>query len=369
MPLVAVNLPHALMAGIKTLIDSGKYLSLESFIEVAAFNQLALEKSEAGNALTHEVASTSSAEGAKKSASPPKRRASTGRIPRQVYVLDKPNSVEDFGAGVRSFAKVVSREGAPRPVSVIGGGAEDARIFGQVNRLLPLKLVCRWVMKNAQSQNQWPLLPEISEALADDAARLGSLLEQQDIAKERKRDECLATGLPRRANGPSKDRFVSQFIARVTRGGHVFPGAVCQYKLASIQGQNLVLAPQGVNFAILENPILDATFSASDTALNEEEIKFLVHHVAASVPQEQADIQAVLTAIGTGASTPQPLISALRSYLPQDWNEGDIQTHVSGLIARMSELNLLRRRWHGRHVEYEIAKEQAQSGGKSREAS
>ena len=43
MPLLAINLSDRLFADIKEHVETGKYQSPESFLEIAAFNQLALE--------------------------------------------------------------------------------------------------------------------------------------------------------------------------------------------------------------------------------------------------------------------------------------------------------------------------------------
>lgn len=358
MPLLAVNLSHAVLNGMKELIDLGKYPSLESFIEVACFNQLALEKS--GGAQLNKsglAVSTEPTRSERKTVpvAPQKKRSTVGKIERQVYLLDRPDKSEDIEAVVAPFKKAASTKALPGALPTPKTEAEGDHIFGQVNRLFPMKLVCRWVMRASTSSQQWPSLSDVSEALADDAARLGSLFEQQDLAQNRKRDDCLATGLPRRSNGPSKDRFLSQFVARVTRAGHIFPGAVCQYGLALIQDQTLALSQQGIDFALVDNPLLDGRLNISTSALNNEETQFLLAHISEWVPQEQADIQAVIGAIASGSSTPTSLTAALRSYLSPDWNEGEIQTHVSGLVARMSELGLLERRWHGRHVEYALS--------------
>jgi hypothetical protein len=138
--------------------------------------------------------------------------------------------------------------------------------------------------------------------------------------------------------------------------------------LASIQDQTLALSQRGIDFALIDNPLLDSELNTSPSALNNEETHFLLAHILEWVPQEQADIQAVIGAIATGSSTPTSLTTALRSYLVSDWNDGEIQTHVSGLIARMSELGLLRRRWHGRHVEYELSNVASPQRGKVHEA-
>jgi hypothetical protein len=370
MPLLAVNLSQALLSGIKELIDSGKYTSLESLIEVACFNQLALERSGGAQLKNSELTFPTGPKPSKRKSvarAPQKKRGTISKIERQVYLLDRPDQPEDVEAVLKPFRKIASTKASPSPLPTISE-AEGDHIFGQVNRLFPMKLACRWVMSASDSHHQWPSLSEVSEALADDAARLGSLLEQHDLAKERKRDECLATGLPRRSNGPSKDRFVTQFVARVTRGGHVFPGAMCQYRLASIQDQKLALSQRGIDFALIDNPLLDGHLDTSSSALNDQETGCLLAHILEWVPQEQADIQAVIGAIAAGSSTPTSLITALRSYLPPDWNDGEIQTHVSGLIARMSELGLLRRRWHGRHVEYELSNVASPWMGKIHEA-
>lgn len=372
MPLVAVNLSQAALSGIKDLIDAEKYASLESFVEVAAFNQLALERS-GGAQLKNSGLTVTGApkprEGKANAGAARKKRSTIGKVERQVYLLDRPDQVEEVEVVLRPFGKVSSTAAPPRPLPMMSGEDQGDYIFGQVNRLFPMKLVCRWVMRASHSRHQWPSLSEVSEALAGDAARLGSLLEQHDLAKDRKRDDCLATGLPRRGNGPSKDRFLSQFVARVTRGGHIFPGAICQYRLASIQDQTLALSQKGIDFALLASPLLDGGLNASPTALSGEETNFLLGHILECVAQEQSDIQAVIGAVATGASTPPSLTSTLRAYLPSDWNDGEIQTHVSGLVARMSELGLLRRRWHGRHVEYELSNVATPPKERVREAS
>jgi hypothetical protein len=131
----------------------------------------------------------------------------------------------------------------------------------------------------------------------------------------------------------------------------------------------LALSQKGIDFALLASPLLDGGLNASPTALSGEETNFLLGHILECVAQEQSDIQAVIGAVATGASTPPSLTSTLRAYLPSDWNDGEIQTHVSGLVARMSELGLLRRRWHGRHVEYELSNVATPPKERVREAS
>src|SRR6516225_5202840 len=44
MPLLAINLSDKLFLQVKELVEKGSYQSPESFLEIAAFNQLALER-------------------------------------------------------------------------------------------------------------------------------------------------------------------------------------------------------------------------------------------------------------------------------------------------------------------------------------
>src|ERR1700741_429346 len=118
MPFLAVNLSQAVINGIKELIDSGKYESLESFIEVASFNQLALERSRGSQLLNSGLTGTAAPKGRerkKAAAASPKRRSTVGKIERQVYLLDRPDVADDVEDVLRPFNKVLSKEAAPKP--------------------------------------------------------------------------------------------------------------------------------------------------------------------------------------------------------------------------------------------------------------
>src|SRR5258708_3806705 len=101
MPLLAINLSQAVLNGIKELIDSGKYTSFESLIEVACFNQLALERSGGAQLKNSELTfSTRPKSSQRKSVvgGPQKKRGTIGKIERQVYLLDRPDQPEDVEA-------------------------------------------------------------------------------------------------------------------------------------------------------------------------------------------------------------------------------------------------------------------------------
>jgi hypothetical protein len=236
------------------------------------------------------------------------------------------------------------------------------RVFGQVNRFLPLKLACRWLATVSATDGKWPNYDLVSDRLADDAATIGSLLERWDSDSGRKRDELLATGLPRRGNSASRDRFLSQFLGRATRAGILYPGVICHYQLAFFIGPTLVLTEQGLAFSALENPILDKRDSKAAAALAPAESAFLARLILESVPAERDDMRVVLQAVVSGQASPTELTEAVRPKFPEDWSDNVFQTHLSGLVARLGELQLLRRNWQGRNVNYQVVdQEQVES--------
>jgi hypothetical protein len=222
-----------------------------------------------------------------------------------------------------------------------------------VNRLFPLKAACRWIINAAVVNGQWPDLRFVIERLAPDAAVLGSSLEKRDGESASKRDEMLGTGLPRKGNLQSSDRYLSQFIARVTRSGNIYPGAISHYGLACISREKVILTGPGVELAVLENPILDA--DAATMTLSADERTFLLHHISEHVSSEKYDFNVVLQQIAGGNSTPSRLMTTARSHFPAEWTDVVFRTHVYGVLARLSELGLITKQWQGRMVQYQVA--------------
>ncbi len=66
----------------------------------------------------------------------------------------------------------------------------------------------------------------------------------------------------------------------------------------------------------------------------------------------------VLKSVKDGNATPAELGEAVRPQFPDEWSDSVFQTHLSGLVARLGDLRLLRRNWLGRNVRYELGDEQ-----------
>jgi hypothetical protein len=368
MPLLAVNLSDTLADQIKPLVEKGLYKSFETFLEIAAFNQLALERGaspaeivEKGHRrVRHAEGSDNGAERSMKMKAKPEPEK-TKSSPRQaqrplarVVVEEVAVTEEDYAAAFKRLAA----NGVKLDTLVVTHPDQDhlshERVFGQVNRLLPLKLACRWLAVSAATEGKWPKYDAISDRLGDDAGIVGSLLEKWDVDNDRKRDEQLATGLPRKGNSASRDRFLTQFLGRITRGGEVYPGAVCQYQLARFEDSAVMLTEQGLAFSNLENPVIDKKDSKTTATLAPAESEFLARQVLRWVPAERDDMRLVFQAVAAGKVTPADLSAAVRSRFPAEWSDSVFSTHLSGLIARLSDLRLMKRVWQGRNVNYEL---------------
>jgi hypothetical protein len=365
MPFLTTNLAGSVFEEIKALVEKGLYASPEQFLEIAAFNQLALERGAkpADLPVRSRQPHRGNHEGTPSVGSLPlaqhrrHRQSSRRRAPKARTESVSENSAS---ATLKKFGLDVLRQLRVEPVPT-EPRAPNERLWGQVNRLFPIKLACRWIAVASAEAGFWLTYDPISDGLARDAASLGSILSALDATAQRKRDELLATGLPRKANLASHDRFLSQYIARTTRAGDIYPGAICQYALAVFHGDQLGLTKAGLDLARLENPVLDleprsaiASLSSGVPAtLSDEERSFLIEQVISFVPGELHDLTIVLEAIVADHATPDHLLASVRPHLPHEWSRMMTRTHVSGVVARLAEMGLIRRKWEGRNARYE----------------
>jgi hypothetical protein len=358
MAVIAVHVSPKTFGEIMKLVSAGSYTGLEQFVEIAIFNQIAIEKGSSPSELMATYRRQNSVSGIPRSTRTLESQATSatrGKEPigRQNRGSAGWNEVELKQALERLSLTHLTSSSLPMadetPITTRG-----ERIWGQVNRLFPIKLICRWVGVAAVLGEHWPKLSDATELLANDAALLGSALEKIDISRNRRREYMLATGLPRRGNLQSRDRFLSQFVARITRAGRIYPGALFHYGLACLQQEKLILTKAGRELAKIENPILDAPLESAGLALSESERSFFLQQVSTHADAEWSDFRAVLSAIRHGSSTPSSLLKAVRNSFPVEWTEIAYRTHISGILARVCDLGLVTKSWDGKRVEYHL---------------
>jgi hypothetical protein len=366
MPVIAVNLAAGVFAEVRTLVEKGLYASPEQFMEIAAFNQLALERGATPEEVVahgHRDSVGGGPSGGKSNSigEPPRplgeqqRARAGGKAPAVRTRKSRGSTISEDAlrqalvrtSKARCIEPPAAAKAAPRPA--------NERVYGLVNRLFPLKVACRWILVANSRGRRWEKHDVLREQLAADAATIGSALEKADLGAGRKRDELLSTGLPRQGNIASQDRFLSQYVARTTRAGEIYPGAICQFALAHFDGERLALTERGVDLARHVNSVLDGgdNFGVPAYTLTPEERAFFVEQAMLFVPGELHDYQLVLSAVGRGSATPDDLLTALRVALPQAWTPLMLRSHVSGIVARLAELGALQRHWEGRNVRYE----------------
>src|SRR5262249_51417995 len=157
----------------------------EQFLEIAAFNQLALERGLSpedlvgGTQVTSSPVKTRTNSDLNSRRSEPKVASYRRENPlrNRISALDISDQELEISLSRLSSEKCNSLrlEVCRNDMSL-----ESERIWGQVNRLFPLKFACRWMSVIAAESSCWPTLQRVTEVMVSDAATLGSALEKQD---------------------------------------------------------------------------------------------------------------------------------------------------------------------------------------------
>jgi hypothetical protein len=176
----------------------------------------------------------------------------------------------------------------------------------------------------------------------------------RDQNGKRRREDQLATSLPRIDNPKSTERFLTQFVARQTDAGEIHPAGIVQFALTSIKNGQLVLSNEGQELSRLQNPLIDTDSDDVEDALTAEERGLFLHQIKNYMPGEATHLHAVLQAVSGGATSPPQLTDALRTGFTARVTDAAFRSHLSGVIARAVDLRLLQRRWEGRHVFYSV---------------
>jgi hypothetical protein len=235
----------------------------------------------------------------------------------------------------------------------------DRWIFGQHNKLLPLKASIRALANMCLDQGGGVPLVKASSEIATASETLGTYLKGIDQNLGLIREESLSTAFPSATMDINKSRlrFSNQFVGALNKRGQ-FRGFPIDLKLVNYRtpkDPKVLLTEAGWAFAALRNPVLD-TVSATCEKLSEEERAFLIQHIRDNVPVEDFAIRTVLTAIEAGAWNPDDLDAALREYMPersdQPFSSAFLSTQRAGAISRMTDLGLVVREREGLRVAY-----------------
>lgn len=332
---IIADIPEYLVNKIRKLISSGKYSTISSFLAASSENQIALEESE-------EI---------------------------EEYGLTQNEQTNTFTLSYDIDEKIKKPEKSefdfdylPTPgkdeLEIYNDNLEKEEwVWGQINRLLPIKIALRILANEQIKKSSLISLDEFRNDASEYARVFGLNLLKKDEEMGRKRDTKMSTGFPIGDNEEkSMSRFSAQFIGYVRRDFRL-SGGLPSLRFANIKQDNnefkIGITKEGFKFAELKNPNIDGDFSNS--IFTDDERKFYLDHIRDNVQGEYESFSQILKIIDSGIKGRESINEALKNLAESyNWNENKTNTQRAGAMSRMYELDLIRKVKKGISVEYYI---------------
>jgi len=243
-------------------------------------------------------------------------------------------------------------------------------LWGQINRIFPIKLGLRILLNKLESK-KWISFDEfINEAanIASDMKQIIEMMASPDI----RRGRTMSAGLPKYEKEDvgvveveqSKARYKNQFLSYLRNKDNKIDGALAQLRFINLNMDDndikIGITKPGAEFAKIVNPIIDK--KNFNETLSTEEINFYIKHIKENLPGEYKATIWLLEKINSGTNTRTSLNSVLSKDYNEMWDVNDkvINTQRAGLMARMTELGLIKANKQGNSVTYilnELGKE------------
>ena len=228
-------------------------------------------------------------------------------------------------------------------------------MWGQINRIFPLKVGLR-VLANLLAETNTPYIKfeEFSTKASKFAQEFRATLEKNKHITGKK--DSFEIGLPQKTE-KSVMRYKNQFLGYL-RKDNIIEGGLGRLKFANlILNENkdvlIGITEPGLDFCILENPILDKN-SYDNGSFSSPEKEFYLKHITSLVPYEVRAFIDVLKLIKADVVKPDPQNKELKKIWPKDWSDAVINTQRNGLISRLAELGLIEKIKDGVKVEYKM---------------
>lgn len=317
-------MPNAKVEAIQSLLDSGRYKDVQSFILTAIENQLYVEQQPLGNLAQSDFHLEQTI-----------ARTSDSSLTRLSLASSEVRTVEE-----------------PKQEVL---GAET--LWALYNRLFPVKTALRVllnIVNSSSSKDGYVDLTGVQDAATQEAVLLFKILSRIDKKNNRMPGEKLNAGLPK-SRDRAKDRFRLHFVGSINSKNRL-EGAPAILRFVNIRKDEsgkaqIGLTEAGARFAELENPILDEQNYSS--ALSAEEASFYMQHIAQKLEKEYRLCVVMLEAIEDDHNTPDELTQIIQGRSP-DLEKEEAQAVRSSLISRLSELGLLTRKRKGLNVTYAL---------------
>ncbi|MGB7602722.1 MAG: hypothetical protein WBM24_20635 [Candidatus Sulfotelmatobacter sp.] len=363
--IICIDVSQRTKDQLEKLLEAGAYRDYSEAVAVAIANQVLLHSSQSsGKVTTPDLLPQSHSVS----------EAKNGTAPQTHESLSIPDLFSQLGSSANA------PRFAPYPENNSLRGEDisvDRWIFGQHNKLLPVKATCRALARLMSAEGQTNLaLAKTASEIASEAVKLGDYFRYSDERLCAHRDDAMSFAFPF-SDSPNGDksrlRYANQFVASLTKQG-TLAGLPIELKLVNrdqSRTPQILLTEAGWLFAMMRNPILDdhnnqtskhQLFSTGGVILgqrrrfSDEEIEFLLAHIRDQVPAEAFAYKVVLEAIAQGANTPDKLDDALEEYLPKrdekPFTRAFLTTQRAGVVSRMADLGLIHRIRDGIKVTY-----------------
>lgn len=320
---IIVEVPKSLLNKVRNLVENERYSSLSEFFLVSAENQLVIEDSES-----------------------------------DTFPFEERNS-RPHGFSVNDYVFPSKEFDLLDQYAVEAEGRIwEHWLWGQINRILPIKFALRWLAIETARVESFPSLDEFSKNASTEARTFGKLLEKVDEKAGKKRDEKLSTGFPVGKDAESsKDRYWSQFIGYQksdgSKTGACFDLGFADIYISNGDEKHIGLTREGKKFANLTNPVIDR--KSFENSLSGKEIDFYLEHINSYCPGEEHLFSQILELLNSGKKQRDQINSELAKVVKSSgWSDGMISTQRSGAISRMYELGLIEKRRVGLEVRYEL---------------
>jgi len=322
---IIVELPEYLVRQVRELLSEGRYGDISSFVTASVENQLVLDTAdlESGTVLLEEAEGWQTSRG--------------------------PALATDISYALNDYSMV-----HPVPVPDWGERSEADWLWGQVNKILPIKFAVRLLANELANTEGVALLKDFGEKAAAVARAFGLSLKAVDEREEHRRGAKLSTAFPvSHKIDRAQQRFGSQFIGHLAGNGRK-SGALPVLSFGNIiehGGQSAIgLTRWGLDFAALVNPVLDE--GDYHLPLSDQEIDFYLDHIQRRVPWEASAFVLILSILTDGVGGREEVNGAISERLAAQWSPAQVNTQRAGTMSRMFDLRLLSRVSRGREVEY-----------------
>ena len=295
------------------------------------------------------------------SSRPPSRPMTAHTTPSAVATSEIPDA---FSLKTTTIDRITLLQAPPVPDAGATSLPPAQWLFGQFNKFLAPKATCRALLNLLLENPAGIPVAEASNKISYAACGLGDYLKALDDRLQSRREDAFSAAFPSSAiegGGESRLRFGNQFVANIRQERLAgFPAALKLVAIDTAKEPRLSLTKAGADFAILENPVLDARGTPPTRKLSQAEVKFLLSHIVKTVPEEASAYLAILTSIAANANTPEKIDKYLcdrfqlhvveRAKKPNEITATFLTTQRTGAISRMVDLGLISREKTGLRV-------------------